>query len=148
MAYIKFAVMADNEIFYVSALDEEHATGQKWIAAIRSDIKMICTTDYEDVHLGWAYKDSQFYTPDDVDMQSPLPKTIIDIPETNRYAGVIDGEVIGFMTFVKAELPEGYFDMLHAGMQSNPVIIELTDHPLADVGDIWNGTNFTKPLVP
>jgi hypothetical protein len=147
MAFIKFALTAENEVFHICVLDEERTTAQKWIAAFRSEVKITCSTGYDDVHQGWTYLNNNFYTPDDITMQFPCTKTIIDNPETHRYAGIINGEVIGFMTFIKPELPEGIFDMIHAGMQSNPVSIEFPDHSSVNIGDIWDGNGFTTPLV-
>ena len=32
-----------------------------------------------------------------------------------------------------------------AGMQSNPVVIEITDTPNVNIGSIWNGKEFIAP---
>jgi len=146
MAHIKFAFTVENEVFHVTSFDETNITAQKWIAALRSNISFACSTDYEDVHQHWTYLNDNFYTPDDTNKQTPITKVVVISPETNRYAGIIDGEVIGFITFVKSELPTGMFEMIHAAMISNPIPIEIPEFSLIDVGDTFDGNNFNTTV--
>jgi hypothetical protein len=147
MAFVKFVFLADNEVFNISAMDEDHPTAQKWIAGFRSNLKMVKVNSYSNVHQGYYYKNGNFYYPDDAEMKFPLPEEIMDQVDTNRYAGVVENEVIGFMTFIKSDLPEGMFELTEAAMESNPIIMETNNNEVS-FGWIWNGTDFIPPLEP
>lgn len=144
MSFIKFVFLAENEVFYISHMDEDHPTAEKWIAAFRSNVNIIKTNNYSNAHQGYLYKDGKFYDPDDTQMNNPLPEQMISEIDTNRYAGIVDGEVVGFMTFVKSDFPEGVFEMTEAGMSSNPIVMETNNNKVS-LGWMWNGTDFIPP---
>lgn len=127
MAFVRFALLVDNEVFNVMSFDEEHPVAEKWIAALRSNVVLVDTAGYSKVRKGYLYSDGNFFGPEDETMEFPLSRTEPDYEETIVFAGVIDNEVIGLMSFVAEETEPELYEITKAGMLSNPSYAEIPD---------------------
>lgn len=143
-----FALIVEDDVFHTLIMDEDHPIGAKWIAALESGVKFIKINDFSQVKPGFFYKDGNFYDRGDTEMINPISQDISEDPDKNQYAGIMENDVIGIMTTVKSEMQEGTFDMVDAGIQSDPIIVEYTNHPQKNIiraGWIWDGSSFSKP---
>lgn len=143
MSFVNFALLADNEVFHVLGFDEDNAIAEKWIAALRSNVELVDTAGYPKIRKGYLYGNGNFYGPEDTEMANPLPKSEPNYDDTIVFAGVIDNEVIGLMSFVAEDTDPEVYEMAKAGMLSNPTYAEAP----TDVVPGWffqNGT-FVDP---
>lgn len=143
MSFINFALVAENEVFYVFNFNEDHPVAEKWIAAMRSGVSLVGINEYAKIRKGYLYSDGEFYGPEDVGFTSPIAKQDPDYSVSLLFAGILDNEVIGLLTFVKDELPSGYYELIHAAMSSNPTYHEVNENVQA--GWMFNGTTFEAP---
>ena len=143
MSFIKFAIVAENEVFHILSFDESNSIAEKWIAAFRSNVEIVNVNEYKKIRKGYLYNNGNFYGPEDTDFVNPISKEEADYEESIVFAGVIDNEVIGLMTFVNADMQEGYYELVRAGMFSNPTYHEVSDD--VQEGWIFDGTNFSSP---
>jgi len=141
MSFVNVAVIAEGEVFHVFAFDEENPIAEKWIAAFRSGVEVINIDEYEKIRKGYLYDDGNFYGPEDAAFSNPIAKQEVNNSVSLNFAGVIDNEVIGLLTFVKEEMADGYYDMIKAGMSSNPTYHEAPSE--VSEGWLFDGTNFT-----
>jgi hypothetical protein len=141
MSYIYFAVVAEGEVFNVLGFDEDNSIAEKWIAAFRSNVDVINVNEYKKIRKGYLYKDGNFYGPEDMDFLNPISKEEPDDSVSLNFAGVIENEVIGLITFVKEDMADGYYELIKAGMSSNPTYHEVP----VEVSEGWlfDGTTFT-----
>lgn len=145
-----FALVVEDDVFHKLIMDEDHPIGAKWSAALLSGVKFIKINDFAQVKPGFLYNNGNFYDREDLEMLNPILGETSDDPNRNQYAGVIDNDVIGIMTTLKNEMSDANFEMIDAGMQSDPLIVEYTDHPeknLIGAGWKFNGIEFIKPGV-
>lgn len=143
MSYVNFALLADNEVFFVIQFDEDNAIAEKWIAALRSDVELIDTAEYPKIRKGYLYSNGNFYGPEDIEMTNPLPKSTPNYDDTMIFAGVMDNEVIGLMSFVAAEMDPDIYEMSKAGMLSNPTYAEAPSNVVP--GWIFQNGTFVDP---
>ncbi len=139
MSFIRIGLLVDDEVFHVMGFEEDNPIAEKWIAAFRSQVQLIDINGYAKIRKGYLYDGENFYGPEDVSFSSPVEKGTYDISESIQFAGVMDGEVMGFMTFVREEMEEGFYEMVIAAMSSNPTYQELPEN--VNVG--WKFINNT-----
>lgn len=143
-----FALVAENEIFYTLMMDEDHPIGAKWSAALQSGVVFVKMNDFSQVKPGFFYKDGYFYDREDPEMLNPILEELSNDPNKNQYAGIIENDVIGIMTTTKENMGESEFEMVDAGVQSNPLVIEYTNNPkrnIIRIGWLWDGNEFYIP---
>jgi len=143
MSFIKVAVVADNEVFHIFSFDEENSIAEKWIAAFRSGVEIVNIDEYKKIRKGYLYNDGNFYGPEDDSFSNPITKEDPDDSVSLNFAGIIDNEVIGLLTFVREEMADGFYELIKAGMSSNPTYHEVDSE--VQEGWIFNGTTFEEP---
>lgn len=61
-----------------------------------------------------------------------------------KFALLADNEVFMTLTLNTEDPNTPQADRLVAGLQSEPVVLEITDYSgNVNIGDVWNGTSFT-----
>lgn len=143
MSFVNFALLVENEVFYVLEFDEDNPIAEKWIAALRSNVELVDTAEYPKIRKGYLYNNGNFYGPEDIDMASPLPKSTPNYDETIVFAGIIDNEVMGLMSFVASEMDAPAYEMAKAGMLSNPTYAEAPSNVVP--GWLFEDNNFVDP---
>lgn len=143
MSFVHVAAVAENEVFHIFGFDENNSIAEKWIAAFRSGVEVVNIDEYKKIRKGYLYNHGNFYGPEDVNFLNPIAKEDPDDSVSLNFAGIMDGEVIGLLTFVKEEMAEGYYELIKAGMSSNPTYHEVPEG--VSEGWIFNGTIFEEP---
>jgi hypothetical protein len=134
-----YALVADSDVFYVILMSDEHPIGEKWIAALASGLYFIKTNNYSQLKPGFFYKDGKFYDREDLELTMPLEEVPLENQNENKYAGIVDNDLIGLMTISKEEMSEFEFEMIDAGMLSNPQIVRFTDDiNVMSIAPGWN----------
>lgn len=144
----RYAIVAGEDVFYIMSMDTEHPVAAKWIAALESDLKFVKVNNYAQVRPGYLYKDGMLYAPEDTMFENPLPEVYSEI-ERNQYAGVVGNDVIGMLTIDKKEISAVGYEMVDAGMQSDPVIVSLSEHDngvFVNVGWTFKDNKFFPPV--
>lgn len=144
----RYALVADTDVFYLFYMDDEHPIGAKWMAALDTGVTFLKVNNYAQVRPGFLYNAGNFYDPEDIEMKNPLPELPTEILGRNQYAGIVENDVVGLLTLHEEENPNGIYEMVDIGMQSNPIIVEYTNHPQATsiaAGWTYDGTNFYPP---
>lgn len=131
-----FALVADTDVFHIFRLSEEHPAAVKWTAALRSGVELVDVSNYgvEDLEENMSYVDSMFYSAPDVPIEPSGPSGLC------RYAGVIEGKIMGFITFMLDEMPEWESTMVKAGLATDFQVVEAPDN--VGIMWTWDGTEF------
>ena len=140
-----FALVADSDVFYILPMDEDNPIGAKWSAALQSNIKFVKINNFAQVKPGFFYKNNIFYESNDKEMSSPIIEQTHTNEDEYKYAGIIDNDVIGILTIIKSVMGEQQAEMIDAGIQSNPIVVEYTNNPKRNIitaGWTWDGTDF------
>lgn len=137
-----FALIAEGDVFEVIRIAANSPITERWYAGLSSNPLFIECTDYH-VIPGCTYDGNNFYEASDLEKNNPLPLNIEEGNSNRVYAGIVGEDVFGTMTVLE---PMDNFNMVVAGMASNPKCIECTQNPLVDVGWTWDGQNFNPPL--
>lgn len=143
MAFVKFGFLVGNEVFHTALFDEDHPVAEKWIAALRSGVQLVDTAEYSKIRKGYFYNNGNFFGPEDESMSNPLSKTTPNYDETIVFAGVIDNEVIGLMSIVASETEPELYEMIKAGMLSDPTYAEVDEEVSA--GWVFENGVFINP---
>ena len=77
------------------------------------------------------------------------PKIILSNEEPlfekiNRYSLILDNEVVGTFSHIKDEFGGPLAEMINAALQSDPLVIDITEIEEPNMGDIWDGTSFVS----
>jgi hypothetical protein len=140
-----FAFVVEGEVFHTAYMDENHETALKWAHALRSDPIFVNIDDYPFVGVWWKFKDGKFYEPLDLEYTIEHEKQIKDPSNKNlRFAGIIDNEVFGLMSFESEYFSDEFLNMINAAMQSNFKIIEYSRNDEVKIGYKLDGENFVK----
>ena len=144
----KYAAVVEGDVFYILDMDDDNQIGAKWSAALDSGLIFINVNNYPQVKPGFLYKDGLFYMPDDLNMENPLSEIIPENDTKNQFAGIVENDVIGLMTFQKSEMIPVVYEMIDTGFRSNPTIVNFTNFENKNeilAGWTWDGTNFHPP---
>lgn len=123
----KYALIVDNDVFHTMRFDDEHPTAAKWIAALDTGLTFINIKDYFSVRPGFHFDGLNFYLPEDSKMITPIEKDINSDIKISKYAGLVNNEVIGIFTAELDETQPFLYEMIIAGMASNPIIVDCTN---------------------
>lgn len=136
----RFAVLADNEVFYGFIFDDETEVGSRWIAAILSNPVFINTELIESVCAGSTWDGDNFYLPNDSNPVEVLNES--PIKNWVKYTGVVGNEVFGNITFYQEDFTDDLLMLYRAAFNSNPTIIETTGSEDVPIGSVWDGSQF------
>jgi hypothetical protein len=143
-----FAFVVDTTVFHTVYMDEKNETAFKWIHALRSDPIFVNVNDCPFVAVWWKFKDGYFYEPSDTEYLTKYEKQIKDPLNKNlRFAGIVEGEVFGFVSFESEHNSDEMLEMLNAGFQSNPKIVEYSSSDTVRIGYTWDGESFYEENV-
>lgn len=137
-----FALISDGDVFEVIRISENTPIAERYYAGLSSDPNFIECTGYN-VTPGYFYDNGNFYSNIDLEKNNPLSKNDEDDNLNKIYAFIKDGDIFGTMTVLKTD---NAFDMIVAGMSSNPKCIESTSNLSVDIGWTWDGQKFNPPL--
>lgn len=144
----KYAFVSDNYVFHTVRFDDEHPTAAKWINALQDSIYFLNVTEYFNVRPGYFYYNNNFYLPDDIEKNNPIEKEINQDPKIEKYAALVDDKIIGLMTTEQDDANIHIHQMIVAGMQSNPIVIDCTDDELSNeisYGWTYIDSKFNRP---
>lgn len=141
----KYALVADSDVFNIFELDDSNDIAQKWINALQNNLTYVNLDNYENVEIGCRYFDNNFYLKDDKDYLKPMPQNLKKSQDVTRYAGIVDNIVVGISIISVESSSQTFYEMLCAGMNSNPLIIDISNHELKDdiaIGWTYKNNNF------
>jgi len=139
---VNFALIVNNVVKHVFSYDESRAVGEKWIAAMRSDVKIIKVSGYsfengDTIINGVFYRKNSSGNLEALQQNNNIDENVV------RYAGIIDDEVIGGIIITKSLLGQDNFDRFDQAINSSYLISEC---PLdVNVGWTYDGINFNLP---
>ena len=140
-----YALVVDGDVFHTLVMDDSHPVAEKWIAALDSDLYFVKINNYSQVKPGFFYKNNNFYDKEDLENITPLEESFSEAIGENKYAGIVDNDVIGLMTLLEEDLGALRLEMVDAGMLSNPEIVKYTeDENVKSIapGWVYDGANF------
>lgn len=143
----RYALVAGIDVFYIFSMNTDNPVASKWIAALESGVKLIKVNNYAQIRPGYLFKDNNFYSPDDIDMTNPLPEIHTEV-EKNQYAGIINNDVVGLFTMAKEDVTTEIYEMVDAGIQSDPAIINLQEYDnglYVNIGWTFEDNKFSPP---
>jgi hypothetical protein len=138
---IKFALVVDQKVMHIFSYNEETPIGEKWIAAMRSNVLLKRIDGYL-FNSGDILENNIIYRKNNSGSLEELP--FIENMDQNRvgYAGIIDNEIIGGIIINKTIFGEERFLQFDNFINSNHTIVEATSD--VEVGWVYNGINFAK----
>jgi len=143
----KFAYVKDGTVKYIQYLTEARPVQEKWIAMNRSGVILKESTNYN-VMPGDLFLDGQFYKKDlEDDSTTLLVEGRYTHPNSIRFAGIMDGEIVGQWgrpteEFANQDEINEFIDNI---LNSEIIEIENPDQNSAEVGWLYDGVNFTDP---
>lgn len=138
----KYALIVDTDVFHVMRFDDDHPTAAKWISALDSGLDFVNISDYFGVKPNYTFDGTNFYLPEDINKETPIEKEINQDPNISKYAGLVGNDVIGIFTVEKEESNADFYDMILAGMASNPIIVDCTnDENSKEIMSGWTYSN-------
>lgn len=142
-----FAHVRDGVIKHIQIVPGASPAEEKWIALFRSGVLLKETTHY-DVMPGDVLIDDRFYKKDiETEETTLLEDGAWTHPKAIRFAGVMDGEIVGQWglgkeTFAdQSEIDQFVEDILNSEIVEIPAGMKL----LVKKGWLYDGTNFTAP---
>lgn len=127
----------------------EHVYPEKWIALFRSGVILKNTTRYN-VMPGDLFLDGKFYKKDIESGDLTLLEEGDYIhPNSIRFAGIIDGEIVGQMgrSLTLFQNQEEIDDFADTIISSEIIEIPSEQSYSVQSGWIWDGENFSPPLT-
>lgn len=144
----KFAFTIENDVFYVLSVDDSSESGLRWIAALKSSPYFVKADNYPLVHFSCLWDGEKFYPPNDINKQYPYDFEEKDpLNKDVKFAGVIDGEVFGLISFFQDVLGDQMLEAISIAMSLNPIIVECSVDQDVEIGYTWDGTNFKKQEI-
>ncbi len=139
-----FAFIKDQKVRFIESVNPTGPALEKWIALFRSNVLLKETTRYN-VMPGDLFVDGKFYKKDSSEV--PLIEGEWTHPNSVRFAGIMDGEVVGQYAkgssmFSNEEEIVEFIDIITSSQ-----IVELTAEQSGHVekGWIYDGVNFINP---
>jgi hypothetical protein len=144
----KYALVSDNYVFHTMRFDDENPTASKWIQALDSGASFINMHEYFSVRPTALYDGTNFYLSDDTEKLNPIEKDINTDENVSKYAAIVDGVVIGIFTAENDDVSSFIYEMIVAGMASDPTVIDCTNaENSSDITYGWSYSNlvFSEP---
>lgn len=139
-----FAFIKDQKVRFIESVNPTGPALEKWIALFRSNVLLKETTRYN-VMPGDLFVDGKFYKKDSSEV--PLIEGEWTHPNSVRFAGIMDGEVVGQYAkgssmFSNEEEIAEFIDIITSSQ-----IVEVTAEQSGYVekGWIYDGVNFINP---
>lgn len=139
-----FAFIKDQKVRFIESVNPTGPALEKWIALFRSNVLLKETTRYN-VMPGDLFVDGKFYKKDSSEV--PLIEGEWTHPNSVRFAGIMDGEVVGQYAkgssmFSNEEEIAEFIDIITSSQ-----IVEVTAEQSSYVekGWIYDGVNFINP---
>lgn len=144
-----FAFIVENDVVNIAVMDESNPIAERWIAGLLSNPTFVNADNYPFLHFDCLYDGTTFYPPGDTAKANPyIPVPKDPVNKAIKFAGLVaNEEVFGMISFEPDSYTDAMLEMLSVAMTSNPQIVEFADGTDAQVGYVWNGTNFHKPTV-
>ena len=142
-----FAYVRNGTVKYVQLVTSSTPAQEKWIALNRSGVLLKESTGY-DVMPGDLFTDGKFYKKDIETGETTLLEDNAWVhPKAVRFAGIMDGEIVGQWGLGKelfadeAEMNQFAEDIV------NSEIVEVAKEQqfLVEKGWLYDGVNFTNP---
>jgi hypothetical protein len=138
---INFAIVVNEEVLYNMPFDATSSMGEKWIAILRSNPKIVKISGYAFAP-GDVLINGEFYRKNS---SNELDKLIKDegVDQNSVYfAAIFDDEIAGGMSLRKDIIDKSIIDRVEKAFASDYKIIEA---PLnVGFGWLYDGTTFTK----
>ena len=144
----RYALIADTDVFDVMHLDESNTIALKWAVAIQDGITFYNLKNNDDISSGYLYYENNFYLPNDTSYSTPVEHKINTDLYVTKYAGISNNKVIGIMKISMDEIGKEKYEMMIAGMDSEPQVVEITNNVLLgsiDVGWTYSNNTFSPP---
>lgn len=138
---IKFALVVDQKVVHVFYYDEAKPVGEKWIAAMRSDVLLKRIDGYL-FNSGDIVENNIIYRKNNGGQLEQLPFVSNTDPDRVGYAGIIDNEIIGGIIISKSIFGEDRFLKFDNAINSDYAIVETSQD--IQPGWVYNGTNFSE----
>ena len=140
---INFAIVVDNKVMDNMMFNESHPVGEKWVAAMRSNVKLIKSDHYQ-FEVGDKFINEEFYRLDEFGEFKKIDR--LDIPENDiiNYAAIIDDEVIGGRRISKQVFGIEKINRIEQAFNSDYEIIEAPNDVV--FGWTYNENTFSPPL--
>ena len=139
----KFAVVVDGKVRHTIKVNEGSPVGEKWGAALRSNVKLTKSSGYA-FEPGDVFTDGVFYRPDSSGTLQKLEPSPVIEEDIVFYLGVIDNEVIGGYRLHKSKFSEDRLKEIDDVFNSNYAIIEAPSE--VDYGWTWDGESFSPAV--
>jgi hypothetical protein len=142
----KFAYVKDGTVKHVQFLNEAVPVQEKWVAMNRSGVTIKESTNYN-VMPGDLFLDGQFYKKEEDDSTTLLVEGRYTHPNSIRFAGIMDGEVVGQWGRPTEEFAnqDEINDFIDNILTSEIIEVDNPDQLSAEVGWLYDGVNFTDP---
>lgn len=141
-----FGFILNNKVEFIMPIVEGSHVNDKWIAALRSEVIFRDASTNYGLSSGDIFENEKFYRNVDGNLVEIEKDPLWDDPNVVRFAGIIDGEVIGMRMASKDSLGgEDIFNRFKTTLSSNPLIVEIKNQSV-DIGWTWDGQNFLPPV--
>lgn len=139
-----FAFIKDQKVQFIESVNPTGPALEKWIALFRSGVLLKETTRYN-VMPGDLFIDGRFYKKDSTN--APLEEGEWTHPTSVRFAGIMDGEVVGQYGKDRSLLGNEEDVSEFIDVITSSQIVELTTEQSSYVekGWIYDGFNFVNP---
>ena len=142
----KFAYVKEGTVKYVLFLDP--STMEKWISLSRSGVQLL-ESSYYDVFPGDLFIDNNFYKKNEDDTTTLVEKSTESFTIGSiRFAGIMDGEVVGHWGKNMDQFPGGQEEIdefIDAILTSEIVEISKPEQFIVEKGWLYDGVDFTDP---
>lgn len=142
-----FAYVKEGTVKYVQFIGAGSTAQDKWIALNRSGVLLKESTHY-DVMPGDLYIDGKFYKKDiETGETTMLEDGAWTHPKAVRFAGIMDGEIVGQWGMGKEQFntPEEVVEFANMIVSSEIVEIDKDQQFSVEKGWLYDGVNFTAP---
>jgi hypothetical protein len=138
---INFAIVVEKEVVYNLIFDTTNNMGEKWIAILRSNPKMVKVSGYAFLP-GDFLIDSEVYRKNSSNELEKLDKNESINDHSVHFVAIFDNEIAGAMSLAKGIIDQSVIDRVEKAFTLDYKIIEA---PL-DVSFGWSydGTTFSK----
>ena len=139
-----YAFVTNSDVFHAVVLSDTLTIGQRWITGMDSNPSWVKCNLYPSVCSGSTWDGNYFYLPD---TNTPIVEDLEDnLNGSVKYAGIVNDIVFGSITFDIESFSPEEIQMLDAGMQSDPYIVEIAPNTQVEVGWTWDGSSFNPPV--
>lgn len=137
--------VTSDEIFYVLDLSI-FPFKQRYEQGLLNNPIFVDGSNFSSATIGSPYENGAFYGDTDLLKENPLSEQPFGFDGDDRPVsifGIAEGKVFMMVHMESSSLES---QGIIAGLLSNPIIVDISDHPEVDVGWTWNGQSFNPPL--